>query len=292
MATPPFPRLVWLAIRPKTLPLAATPVLVGTALAVAEGAVFRLAIFLAALIAAFLIQIGANLYNDAADYERGNDRSGRLGPPRITASGWATPRQVKHAAASVFLVAFLIGIYLARAGGWPIIVIGLASLLAGWLYSGGRRPLAYTPYGEITVWLFFGVLAVVGSHWLQAQRPSSSAWIAGAALGLPAAAVLLVNNLRDRDSDRAVGRRTLAAVIGDARCRRLYAILLIASYLLIFLLARFHAGAWLAFLSLPLALRLIQRMREDNGSALNEVLAATARQQFVFGFALAIGFLL
>lgn len=288
-------RVWWTAARPRTLPLAATPVLAGIALAWAEGAAPRWLAALATLLAALLIQVGTNLHNDAADHERGNDRPDRLGPLRVTAAGWASAAAVRGAAWAAFGAAFALGIYLAFVGGWPIVVIGLASLAAGAAYSGGPRPLSHTPFGEAFVWIFFGVLAVAGSHWLQARQASPAALLAGAALGLPAAAVLLVNNLRDVAADTRAGRRTLAAVLGDDRARTLHAALMFAPFLalpaLALLLPGRH-GLWLALGALPVCVALVRRMRAARGAALNGVLAATARAQFVFGLLLAIGLLI
>jgi 1,4-dihydroxy-2-naphthoate octaprenyltransferase len=288
-------RVWWTAARPRTLPLAATPVLAGIALAWAEGAAPHWLAALATLLAALLIQIGTNLHNDAADHERGNDRPGRLGPLRVTAAGWASAAAVRNAARSAFAIAFLLGCYLAVVGGWPIVAIGCASLVAGFAYSGGKHPISHTPYGELFVWVFFGVLAVAGSHWLQAAQLSAVALTAGAALGLPAAAVLLVNNLRDVAADTAAGRRTLAAVLGDAHARRLHSGLLLAPFLalpvLALLLPERH-GLWLALLAVPACRKVVGHMRSASGVELNLVLADTARAQFVFGLLLAIGCLL
>lgn len=288
-------RIWWTAARPRTLPLAATPVLAGIALAWAEGAAPLWLIALATLLAALLIQIGTNLHNDAADHERGNDRADRLGPLRVTAAGWASAAAVRNAARTAFAAAFLLGIYLAFVGGWPIVGIGIASLSAGVAYSGGTRPISHTPFGELYVWIFFGVFAVAGSHWLQAGQFSWAALLAGAALGLPAAAVLLVNNLRDVDADTAAGRRTLAAVLGAVNARHLHSLFLLAPFLALPPLAVLlpgHQGIWLALFAVPVCLKVLARMRTARGVALNGVLADTARAQFVFGLLLAIGCLL
>ena len=285
-------RLWWTAARPRTLTLAAAPVLVGSALAWAEGAAPVWGAALATLAAALLIQVGTNLHNDAADFERGNDGADRLGPLRVTAAGWATGAQVRGASHAAFLTALLLGAYLVAVGGWPIFAVGCASLIAGYAYSGGARPISHTPFGEVFVWVFFGLVAVVGSYWLQAGRLSPSALIAGGALGFPAAAVLLVNNLRDVVADAAAGRRTLAAVLGDAGARRLHAVLLLLPFAAVPPLAAERAGAWLALLALPAALAVVLRLRGAQGAALNRVLADTARAQFVFGLLLAVGCLL
>ena len=295
---PPPPaawRIWWVAARPRTLPLSLTPVVVGLALAWAEGAQPRVLVAVATVAAALLIQIGTNLHNDAADFLRGNDRPGRIGPLRVTAAGWVSSQRVRSAALLVFAFAFLLGIYLAKSGGWPIVAIGLASLAAGLAYSGGPQPISHTPYGELFVWLFFGVLAVTGTHWLQAEHLSPAALLAGAAVGLPAAAVLLVNNLRDMPMDTAAGRVTLAALLGDRPARDTHAVLMIAPFLAIPLIAALlpgRHGVWLALAALPASLAVVRNMRSAQGAALNDALAATARAQFLFGLLLALGCLL
>src|SRR5574337_1079092 len=190
MAAPtPCPRgltLWWLAVRPRTLTLAAMPVLCGSALAWHGGAPIAWPVFFTTLACAALIQAGTNLYNDAADGERGNDGPARLGPPRVTAAGLASAGQVRRAASLAFATAFVGGVYLVFEGGWPILVIGLASLAAGWAYSGGPRPLSHTAWGEVWVMAFFGLAAVAGSHFLQGGQPGVAPVLLGLALGAPA----------------------------------------------------------------------------------------------------------
>lgn len=286
-------QVCWTAIRPHTLPLAAAPVFAGSALAWAEAATPHWGPAGAALLAALLIQIGTNLHNDAADYENGNDRADRVGPLRVTAAGWASPIQVKRGAALVFLLALLLGLYLVAVGGWPILAIGSASLLAASAYSGGRHPISHTPFGELCVWIFFGLLAVGGSYYLQAGQISAAAWLTGAATGLPAAAVLMVNNLRDRITDSRAGRRTLAALLGDRGGRRAYAAMLLLPQLLLIGLAGLgQPGASLAWLTLPEGLRLIRRIGNTHGAAFNPLLAHTARYALFFATLLASGTLL
>jgi len=278
----------WLAIRPKTLPLAATPVLAGNSLAWAEGGALSWPTAAVTLAAAVLIQIGTNLHNDAADFERGADGPQRLGPPRAAAQGWISARRIKQAAAGAFALAFLGGIYLAWVGGWPIVLLGLASLAAAYAYTGGPRPIAYSALGEVFVFLFFGLGAVAGSHYLQTGQFSLTALAVGAALGLPAAAVLLVNNYRDLDHDRAAGKLTLCHYLGRERSRPLYALLLFAPVLLVLVLP----AAWPILLALPLAVVLTRRfVREPPGSGLNRVLAATAGYQLAFGLVLSAALL-
>lgn len=287
-------RVWWTAARPRTLSISVTPVLLGTAIAWSEGAPHAWLAALAALLCALLIQAGTNLHNDAADFERGNDTPERVGPLRVTAAGWAPAASVRHAAFAVFAAAFALGIYLVAVGGWPILVIGLASLAAGWAYSGGPRPISHTPFGELFVWIFFGVNAVAGSHWLQAGRVSAAALLGGAALGSLAAAVLMVNNYRDLAGDVKAGRRTLAAALGPARARRAYAAMMLAPFAVPLLFAlQGHPGALLALGALPLCLGVVARIaRGETGAALNLLLAGTARAGFVFGMLLAAGVLL
>lgn len=285
-------RLWLLAARPKTLGLAVGPVVAGTALAWAEGAPRAWLPALAALAAALLIQAGTNLHNDAADFERGTDKPDRVGPLRVTAAGWATPGQVHGAAFAAFGLAFLLGIYLVAVGGWPIVAIGLASLLAGWAYSGGPRPISHTPLGELFVLAFFGLAAVGGSHWLQSHAVTTTSLLGGAAVGLFAAAVLMVNNYRDVAGDTAAGRRTLAAVLGPASARRAYALMLLLPFALPPLLAHGllgRPGAWLAWAVLPGCLVLIRRLGTLAGPALNAVLAGTAKAGLAYALLLAVG---
>jgi 1,4-dihydroxy-2-naphthoate octaprenyltransferase len=287
-------RVWWTAARPRTLSISVTPVVLGTAIAWSEGAAHAWLPALAALLCALLIQAGTNLHNDAADFERGNDTPERVGPLRVTAAGWAPPADVRHVAIAAFAAAFALGSYLVAVGGWPILVIGLTSLAAGWAYSGGPRPISHTPLGELFVWIFFGLGAVAGSHWLQAQQLSVMALLGGAALGSLAAAVLMVNNYRDLDGDIRAGRRTLAAVLGAAGARRAYAAMMLAPFAVPLLFAaQGRVGALLAFGALPLCARVVARIaRGETGAALNLLLAGTARAGFVFGLLLAVGVML
>jgi 1,4-dihydroxy-2-naphthoate polyprenyltransferase len=277
------------ATRPKTLLLAVSPVVAGVALAAVETGHLAPFTALLTLLASVAIQAGTNLHNDAADFERGNDTVARIGPARATAQGWFTPDQVKTAAYLVFGLAFAIGILLALRGGWPIVVLGLASLAAGYAYTGGPRPIAYGPFGEVFVLAFFGVAAVCGSHYLQTLTHAPDAWLVGLALGLPAAAVLLLNNYRDLETDRAAGRRTLAQVIGPDRARLLYATLLLGPFPVL-LVAGLPGRPELALAALPLALALIYRLwHRPDGAGLNRLLGATGGYQAVLVALLALG---
>jgi 1,4-dihydroxy-2-naphthoate octaprenyltransferase len=239
-----------------------------------------------------LIQIGTNLHNDVSDFERGSDTPERLGPPRATAMGWLPGAAVRRAAWIAFALAFNFGIYLAWHGGWPIVVIGLASLLAGWAYTGGPRPIAYTPLGELFVLLFFGLVAVGGSYYLQTLSIRSPALLAGAMVGLFGAAVITVNNTRDLATDARVGRRTLAVVLGRRAAAWVYAAEMLLPFVLLPGLAVLAGrGLQLAvpLLLLPLALRHIGRFRRAaDGPVFNALLAATARLQLFFGVLLTL----
>ncbi len=283
-------RLWLMAARPRTLTIAVAPVLVGAAWAWGDGRRMRPLALLAALAAAMLIQAGTNLWNDVGDGVRGGDRPTRSGPPRVTARGWATPREVRRAAVVCFAAAALLGLYLARVGGWPIVALGAASLLAGWAYSSGPWPLSHTPLGELFVVAFFGVGAVAGTVWLQGVAPTWPVLVLGVALGLPAAAVLMVNNHRDRDEDRAAGRRTLALVLGPRRSRVVYAALLLLAPLLM-VLPGLPPRLVLALPLLLLALPLARRFRAG-GAALNPLLGQTALYQMALAVVLAVSLLL
>lgn len=282
----------WLAIRPKTLTISLVPVMVGSSLAYAEtGAVLWLPL-LAALAAAMLIQVGTNLHNDVSDFERGADGAERIGPPRATASGWFAPAAVRRAALACFGLATLLGVYLVWHGGWPILLLGLGSIAAGWAYTGGPRPIAYSAWGELFVWLFFGLGAVMGSHYLQTLRLGWNVFLAASMIGLFAAAVIAVNNYRDLDNDRRIGKNTLAVRLGRPGSRVEYAFLLLAPYLLLPALGHLE-GAWLPALTLPWAAFLVLRFwRETPGPAFNRILAQTAQLQLGFGILLSMGLLI
>jgi 1,4-dihydroxy-2-naphthoate polyprenyltransferase len=286
----------WLtAIRPRTLPVAIVPVLVGKALAWHDAGALSGAILIATLAAALLIQIATNLHNDVADFERGADDPGsRLGPRRATAEGWLSPRAVRHGAWLAFAGAGLVGLWLAWQGGWPILAIGIASIACAWAYSGGARPIAYSSLGELFVWLFFGVAAVSGSYFLQVGRFDATSLVAGALLGLPAAAVLVVNNFRDADNDRRAGRRTFAVVFGARASRIEYGTLMLLPFLLLPPLALAGGLGWLApLLAAPWALILVRRfVTQPVGPAFNELLADTARLQLAFGLLICAGLFL
>ncbi len=249
-APPPLPMpLVWLlAARPKTLPAAAAPVVLGTLLAAADGRFHPLAA-LCALLGALLIQIGTNFVNDAADFERGADTEARKGPMRAVAAGYVTPRAMKAAAALAFGLAFVSGLYLIARGGWPILALGLASIGAGVAYTVGRYALAYTGLADLFVLVFFGPVAVGGTYYVQALELTGPALLAGFGPGFIATALLVANNVRDVEEDRAAHKRTLAVRFGRRFGVGLYAACMAGAALVPFAAALWtqqHLGALLA----------------------------------------------
>jgi 1,4-dihydroxy-2-naphthoate octaprenyltransferase len=281
----------WLAVRPATLTASAAPVFVGTAAAWADGA-FAPGPALAALLGASLLQIGANFANDVFDFERGADNADRLGPARATQKGLITPAEMKRAMWLAFAAAAVTGLYLTWVSGWPLLALGLCSIAAAYLYTGGPRPYGYIGLGDLAVFLFFGLGAVVGTYFAQARTVSWLPVVAAVPIGALATAILVVNNLRDIGTDARAGKRTLAVRIGDGPTRIYYFALLATSYLVPALLWwRGMAQAWvvLPWLTLPLALRLAARMRYERGLALNGCLVQTARLEALFGLLFALG---
>ncbi|CAA7615518.1 1,4-dihydroxy-2-naphthoate octaprenyltransferase [Magnetospirillum sp. SS-4] len=282
-------RLWWLAARPRTLTISVAPVVAGTALAWHDTGGVDPRPFLAALAGALAVQAGTNLFNDVGDALRGGDQPMRQGPPRVTALGWASPGRVRRAALACFVLAAVVGLYLVWLGGWPIAVLGGASLAAGWGYSGGPRPIAYTALGEVFVIAFFGLGAVGGAYYLQTMTLTSPALVTGLAVGLVAAAVLLANNYRDMEPDRLAGRRTLAIVAGAETSKLIFGTLLVVPMALL-------ASPWgppggiITLGAAPLALMLFRRfVSEPRGAAFNAILASTARLQLVLAVLLAVG---
>lgn len=283
---------LWLALRPKTLSMAAAPVLLGGALAWSEGAEPQWLVFVSTLFCALAIQGGTNLYNDVRDAERGNDGPDRHGPLRVTAAGLASARQVRTAAYAAFAAAFAGGLYLVAVGGLPILLIGIASLFTGFAYSGGPRPLSHTPWGEILVLLFFGIAAVTGTYYLQLGEPRLSAVVLGGMLGLQAAAVLLVNNVRDLAADRASGRRTLAGLVGERRSRWLYGAFMLLPFALLSWLPAVQ-GLWGAWLILPVSIWLVWTFWDvPVGPVMNWHLSRTAQTQALMAVVISVGLLL
>lgn len=294
--TTPSPVRIWvMAARPKTLPLGVAPVLVGTALA-GYVHIFHPLRFLAALLGAMFIQIGANLSNDYSDAHRGADTEDRLGPVRVTAGGLVPPRQVLIATYVTFGLAVLCGVYLIAVAGWQILLIGVASIIAGVLYTGGPRPYGYEGLGEVFVFLFFGIAAVAGSYFAQVRDFSWESLVLSAPIGLIAAAVLVVNNTRDIDTDRRANKRTLAVRLGRERSRRMYAAMVLIAYpiaLIPWVFGPLTAWLLLPFLTLPIAAGVIKIVTtHSDGPSLNRALAKTGQLQLFFCVLLSIGLLL
>ncbi len=279
-----------LAARLRTLPVAVSPVLVGWALAAADGA-FVAAPALGALTGALLLQLAANFANDAFDHERGADGPDRLGPPRAAQLGLLTPRALKRGAGLSLAAAACVGLALVSRGGWPILWIGIASMAAALGYVGGPA-YGYRGLGDAAVFLFFGLTAVCGTYWVQALALPASVWLAAIPVGCWATAVLVVNNVRDLEGDRRAGKRTLAVCIGPGAARAEYALLLLAAYACLPLLAAWRdqpLAAWLPACTLPLALLLVRDVARGRGAALDATLAGTARAGLVFALLLAVG---
>lgn len=283
----------WLhAVRIPTLAAALVPVAVGSALAARDHR-FRLAPAIAALVGAIFIQIGTNLVNDWGDFLRGADARGRLGPPRALAMGWLTTAEVRVGILLSFLCAILAGIYLWAAAGWIVVVIGLLSIAAGIAYTAGPWPLAYHGLGEIFVFFFFGMVAVCGTYFVEARSLPLYVTFSAIPVGALATAILVVNNVRDLDGDRASGKRTLAVRVGPRGARAEYLLLLAVAYLTPALLAlsgRASAWALLPLMTAPLAALEGRRVLvRGDGASLNAALLGTARLHVLFGILFAAG---
>jgi 1,4-dihydroxy-2-naphthoate polyprenyltransferase len=291
----PGPIQTWvLAARVPTLPAAVVPVLVGTAAAWTEGH-FRFGPFVAALVASLLIQIGTNLANDYFDFRKGADTADRLGPVRITQRGLVPPETVKTATMLVFGLAALIGVYLTLVGGLPILVIGLLSIAAGVLYTGGPWPLAYHSLGDITVFIFFGLVAVLGTVYLHVGAVSMAAVTYALPVAALVTAILVVNNLRDIATDRLVGKTTLAVRLGESGTRVEYLLLILVAYLVPPVAwALLGGSAWLGlpWLTLPQAVLLVRTVFTQTGRPLNAALAGTGRLHLLYGLLWTVGIVL
>lgn len=292
----PRPTLkTWLmAARPKTLTAALVPVMVGTALAYGLG-VGRWMPALAALVGSMFIQVGTNLTNDYFDFKKGADTAERVGPQRVTQSGLIAPGTVLASALACFGLAVLTGIYLVVVGGWPIVAIGVASVLAGYSYTGGPFPLAYHGLGDVFVFVFFGLVAVPGTFYVQALTVTPAAWWAAIPVGAIGTALLVVNNLRDAATDVKAGKRTLVVRLGLRAGRAEYVVLLALAFvtpLAMWSLGLSSPWVMLAWLSAPLAVPLLKLVLGQEGAPLNLALGGTARLQLVFGLLFSVGLLL
>lgn len=289
------PKAWLLAIRPKTLPAAIVPVVVGSAVAGADGLFVALPAAVA-LACALLIQIATNLANDYFDFIKGADTEHRLGPTRVVQSGILPPKLVRNVMSLILVVTFILGLYLVSIGGWPILIIGIVSLICAVAYTAGPVPLAYVGLGDVFVFVFFGVVAVTGTYYVQASVWSLSALIASIPIGAVSTAILVVNNYRDIETDRSAGKKTLAVRFGRKLSRTQYIGLLAIAYLTPFVQVIALEGALsllLPLLSLPLAVQLVKVLtRSTDGEVLNHALAGTGRLLALYGLLYSAGFLL
>ena len=291
--TAPSRAKAWLAaFRVPTLVAAVAPVAVGTALAYRDYR-FRLGPALAALIGALAIQAGTNFANDLYDFRKGTDSAARLGPPRVLPLGWLSPEAVRRAMLASFAAAMLAGIYLVMAAGWPVIAIGLASIAAGVGYTKGRWALAYHGLGDLAVFVFFGLVAVAGTYYVQARLVSPVAWFVAVPVGALCTGILVVNNIRDLDGDRAAGKRTLAVRLGRAGTRLEYGALLAVAFsvpLALWLRGTLSVAALLPYATAALAWRTLGTvLNREDGPSLNGALVDTARLHGLFGLLFAAG---
>jgi 1,4-dihydroxy-2-naphthoate octaprenyltransferase len=279
----------WVAgARPRTLPAAVVPVVVGTACAAGHGGIiwWRAG---AALVVALALQVATNYANDYSDGVRGTDTR-RVGPVRLVASGLATPAEVQRAAFASFGVAALAGLALTIAVGPELLVVGAAAIAAGWFYTGGPKPYGYYGFGELFVFVFFGLVATAGTTYVLIEQLTGLSLVAGSAVGCLACALLVVNNLRDIPTDAAAGKLTLAVRLGDRGTRRLYVALIAGAFAIAALAALARPWALLALAAVPLAVAPVRAVREQAiGPELIAVLAATSRLQLAFGALFAFG---
>jgi 1,4-dihydroxy-2-naphthoate octaprenyltransferase len=285
MATP----AQWIeGARPRTLPAAISPVLVGTgAAAYLDGFVWWKALL--ALGVALALQIGVNYANDYSDGIRGTDEN-RVGPLRLVGSKVATPGQVKTAAFTCFGVGAVLGVILCATSNWWLLVAGAASLIGAWFYTGGKRPYGYRALGEVSVFLFFGLVAVLGTTYVQAETLSWTAVAGAVSIGSIACALLVANNLRDIPTDTVTGKRTLAVVLGASRSRKLYTVLIALAFILAALSVLATPWTLLAFIALPLAIKAVRVVLSDAvGPALIPVLKSTGLTELLYAIGLAVG---
>lgn len=280
-----------LAARPRTLPAAAAPVIAGTAAAFYDGS-FQPWLAFVTLLASLLLQIGANIANDYFDYFKGADTHERMGPTRVTAAGLLPPRQVLAGMWVVFAVSAALGIYLALAAGWPVVAMGLAAIMTAIAYTGGPFPLGYMGLGEVFVFIFFGLIATIGTYYIQAERVTQLVVWTSLPVGLLIVAILIVNNLRDIPTDRAAGKLTLATRLGETGTKVEYYLCVGLAYLIPLVMAVLKLSTpWvlLSWVSMALLPPLIRRVQTQKGRALNQALAETGRLSLIFALLFGLG---
>jgi len=288
-----FFQIWWLAIRPRTLPAAASGVVMGSALAWYDAS-FQWLPALACLLIALLLQISSNVANDVFDFERGADTAERLGPLRVTQAGYLTPAQVKRGLAVILGVTILLGLYLASLRGWTVIWLGAAAIISAIAYTGGPFPLGYHGLGDIFVFIFFGLAAVAGTYFVQVGSVSLAAWWLSVPVGLIVTAILVVNNLRDLENDHKAGKHTMAVRLGERGAKIEYILLMVGAYLIVPVLVWTKVvpvGAFFTWLSLPIAIRTLRVVFTQKGRPLNAALAGTGQTALLFSLLLWLGLL-
>ena len=283
-----------LASRPKTLLAAFVPVIVGSALAIANG-IFVPLYSVIALICAVLIQIGTNFTNDLYDFLKGADSSQRKGPVRVLASGLITQKEMTRAIFLTFGLTFLLGLYLVFYSGWIILFIGIFSIIAGIAYTAGPYPLAYNGLGDVFVFIFFGIIGTTGTYYLHSKEFTLMSFLVSIPVGALITNILLVNNYRDINEDRTAGKKTTTVLMGREFTRAQFIVLLVVSFLIplfLFIGYSFSAAIFLPYLSLPLALTLVRMLYQFDGQELNKTLELTARLSALFGILFSLGLIL
>ena len=287
--------LVWLqAARVKTLSASFCPVIIGVALAANKGPI-DIGVFICTLIAALMIQVGTNLANDYYDYKNGVDNENRLGPDRVTQKGLLKPVEVKNGMICSFIIALVLGVYLSFIGGWPIVLVGILSIISGVLYTGGSKPYGYMGLGDVFVFIFFGLIAVPGTYYLQTNLVSIPSILCGFACGALSTALIVVNNLRDIENDRQSGKITLAVKLGPMVACWEYVLMNAVAYIVIFMLILFFdfgMGPYLVLFLLPLAYNLSRKIFSKRGSDLNQFIGLTARHSILYSVLLSLALIL
>ena len=284
-----------LAFRPKTLTASIVPIVAASALVYAQKTELNWTIFFCALMSSLFIQIGTNLVNDASDFKKGADTEKRLGPQRVTQAGFFTPAQVMWMGTVCFILAVVFGIPLVIEGGLPIVMIGIISVICGYAYTAGPFPLAYRGLGDLFVILFFGVVAVMGMNFLYTRTWSEEAFILGLQIGFLSTVLIAINNLRDRETDILVGKKTLAVRLGPEKARFEIALLIVVPFILNFywLQKGFFLAAIIPLVVLPLGIQIIKKIYfHQPGVIYNQFLGQSAGLHLLFGLLMSVGFVL